>query len=73
MAIATVGWVKEKALTVPDGKQLKTYNVTFVSDVTWDGTKIVVKKLVLEFTKGVLTAVKNGASTTINTVAYSPS
>lgn len=38
LAIATVGWVKEKAITVPDGKELKTYDATFVSDVTWNGT-----------------------------------
>ena len=73
LAIATVGWVKEKAITVPDGKELKTYYATIVSDVTWNGTQIVVKKMVLEFTNGVLTAVKNASSNTINTVAYSPS
>ena len=72
LAIATCGYVQKNAITIPDGKELKTYDVTFVSDVTWDGTKIVVKKSVLEFTKGVLTAVKNAASSTINTVAYSP-
>ena len=70
LAIATVGWVKEKAITVPDGKKLKTYSATVVSDVTWNGTQIVVKKMVLEFTNGVLTAVKNASSNTINTVAY---
>ena len=73
LAIATCGYVQKNAITIPNGKELKTYDVTFVSDVTWDGTKIVVKKRVLEFTKGVLTAVKNAASSTINTVAYSPS
>lgn len=70
LAIATVGWVKGKAITVPDGKELKTYSATVVSDVTWNGTQIVAKKMVLEFTNGVLTAVKNASSTTINTVAY---
>lgn len=73
MAIATVGWVKEKAITVPDGKKLKTYDATFVSDVTWNGTQIVVNKMTLEFTNGVLTAVKNASPNKINTVAYSPS
>lgn len=73
LAIATVGWVKEKALTVPDGKKLKTYDATFVSDVTWNGTQIIVNKRTLEFTNGVLTAVKNASPNKIDTVAYSPS
>lgn len=73
LAIATVGWVKEKAITVPDGKTLKTYSATVVSDVTWNGTQIVVDKRTLEFTNGVLTAVKNASPNKINTVAYSPS
>ena len=73
LAIATCGYVQKNAITTPEGKELKTYNVTFVSDVKWDGTKIIVEKRVLEFTKGVLTAVKNAASRTIDTVAYSPS
>ena len=73
LAIATCGYVQKNAITIPNGKELKTYDITFVSDVRWDGTKIIVNKRVLEFTKGVLTAVKNAASTTINTVAYSPS
>ena len=70
LAIATVGWVKEKAITVPDGKALKTYDATFVSDVTWNGTQIIVNKRTLEFTNGVLTAVKNASPNKINTVAY---
>ena len=73
LAIATVGWVKEKAITVPDGKKLKTYDATFVSDVTWNGTQIIVNKMTLEFTNGVLTAVKNASPNKIDTVAYSPS
>lgn len=73
LAIATCGYVQKNALTVPDGKELKTYDAAFVSDVKWDGTKIIVNKRVLEFTNGVLTAVKNAASNTIDTVAYSPS
>ena len=59
-------------MTVPEGKELKTYDATFVSDVTWNGTQIVVKKQKLEFTKGVLTNVTNVANGTIDTVAYSP-
>ena len=73
LAIATVGWVKEKAITVPDGKELKTYYATVVSDVTWNGTQIIVNKKTLEFTNGVLTAVKNASPNKIDTVAYSPS
>lgn len=73
LAIATVGWVKEKAITVPDGKELKTYYATIVSDVTWNGTQIIVNKRTLEFTNGVLTAVKNASPNKIDTVAYSPS
>lgn len=72
-AIATCGYVQKNAITIPNGKELKTYDITYVSDVTWDGTKIIVKKRVLEFTKGVLTAERSAASTTIKTVAYSPS
>ena len=72
LAIATCGYVQKNSLTVPEGKELKTYYATVVSDVTWDGTKIIVKKMTLEFTKGVLTAVKNAAQSTIDTVAYSP-
>lgn len=73
LAIATVGWVKGKAITVPDGKELKTYYATVVSDVTWNGTQIIVNKRTLEFTNGVLTAVKNASPNKIDTVAYSPS
>lgn len=73
LAIATCGYVQKNAITTPEGKELKTYDATFVSDVTWDGTKIIVRKMTLEFTKGVLTAVKNAASRTIDTVAYTPS
>lgn len=73
LAIATCGYVQKNAITIPEGKELKTYYATVVSDVTWDGTKIIVKKMTLEFTKGVLTSVKTAASTTINTVAYTPS
>ena len=73
LAIATCGYVQKNAITIPDGKELKTYDATFVTDVTWNGTQIVVKKRTLEFTKGVLTDVKNAASNTINTVAYTPS
>lgn len=72
-AIATVGWVKEKAITVPDGKELKTYYATVVSDVTWNGTQIIVNKKTLEFTNGVLTAVKNASPNKIDTVAYNAS
>lgn len=72
-AIATCGYVRKNAITIPDGKELKTYSMTVVSDVTWNGTQIVVQKKTFEFTKGVLTAVKNAASNTINTVAYTPS
>lgn len=70
MAIATVGWVKEKAITVPDGKTLQTKDVTIVSDVQWDGTQIRIKKQKLEFSNGVLTNVSNVADGAINTVAY---
>lgn len=73
LAIATVGWVKEKALTVPDGKTPKTQNVTLVSNVTWNGTQLVIQKQTLEFSNGVLTNVTNATSGTINTIAYSPS
>lgn len=73
LAIATVGWVKEKAITVPDGKTTKTQNVTIVSDVQWNGTQIVVKKQKLEFSNGVLTNVSTAADGIINTVAYNAS
>lgn len=71
-AIATVGWVKEKALTVPDGKTPKTQDITLVSNVTWNGTQLVIQKQKLEFSNGVLTNVTNATSGTINTIAYSP-
>ena len=70
LAIATVGWVKEKAITVPDGKELKTQNITVVTNVTWNGTQIVVEKKNLEFTNGVLTDWGYVSSSKINTVAY---
>ena len=70
LAIATVGWVKEKAITVPDGKTVQTKYVTIVSDVQWNGTQIRVKKQQLEFSNGVLTNVKAAADGIIDTVAY---
>lgn len=70
LAIATVGWVKEKAITVPDGKTTKTQNISFVSDVTWDGTRIVVSKKTMEFSNGVLTNITNNNPSYITTVAY---
>ena len=70
LAIATVGWVKEKAITVPDGKTAQTKDVTIVSDVQWNGTQIRIKKQKLEFSNGVLTNVVTVADGTINTVAY---
>ena len=70
LAIATVGWVKDKAITVPDGKTAQTKDVTFVSDVTWDGNQIIVKKQKLEFSSGVLTNVSNVSPSYITTVAY---
>lgn len=41
-----------------------------MSDVTWDGTQIRIKKQKLEFSNGVLTNVSNVADGAINTVAY---
>ena len=73
MAIATVGWVKEKAITVPDGKTTKTQDVTIVSDVQWNGTQLRIKKQKLEFSNGVLTNVSTAADGIINTVAYNAS
>lgn len=73
LAIATVGWVKEKAITVPDGKTTKTQNIQFVSDVTWDGTRIVVRKKTMEFSNGVLTNVTTNNPSYITTVAYNAS
>lgn len=73
LAIATVGWVKEKAITVPDGKTTKTQNIQFVSDVTWDGTRIVVSKKTMEFSNGVLTNVTTNNPSYITTVAYNAS
>lgn len=70
LAIATVGWVKEKAITVPDGKTTKTQDVTIVSDVKWNGTQIRIKKQKLEFSNGVLTNVSTAADGIIDTVAY---
>ena len=70
LAIATVGWVKEKAITVPDGKTTKTQDVTIVSDVQWNGTQLRIKKQKLEFSNGVLTNVSTAADGIINTVAY---
>lgn len=71
-AIATVGWVKEKALTVPDGKTPQTQTITLVTNVTWNGTQLVIQKKNLEFSNGVLTNVTNATNGTIDTVAYSP-
>lgn len=73
LAIATVGWVKEKAITVPDGKTTKTQDVTIVSDVQWNGTQLRIKKQKLEFSNGVLTNVSTAADGIINTVAYNAS
>ena len=73
LAIATVGWVKEKALTVPDGKTPQTKYVTIVYDVKWDGTRIVVNKQQLEFSNGILTFVKTLNPAYIDTVAYNAS
>ena len=70
LAIATVGWVKEKAITVPDGKTTKTQDVTIVSDVQWNGTQLRIKKQKLEFSNGVLTNVSTAADGIIDTVAY---
>lgn len=70
LAIATCGYVQKNAITLPEGKTPITQDVTIVSDVTWDGTRIVVNKKKLEFSKGVLTAVTNLATSYINTVAY---
>lgn len=70
LAIATCGWVKEKALTVPDGKTPQTQTITLVTNVTWNGTQLVIQKKNLEFSSGVLTNVTNATNGTINTVAY---
>lgn len=73
LAIATVGWVKEKAITVPDGKTTQSKYVTIVSDVQWNGTQLRIKKQQLEFSNGVLTNVKTASEGIIDTVAYNAS
>ena len=73
LAIATCGYVQKNAITIPNGKELKTQNITVVTNVTWNGTQIVVEKKNLEFTNGVLTDWGYVSSSKINTVAYNAS
>ena len=70
LAIATCGYVQKNAITIPEGKTLQTQNITVVTNVTWNGTQLVIEKKNLEFTNGVLTDWRYVSSSKIDTVAY---
>lgn len=70
LAIATCGYVQKNAITIPEGKTLQTQNITVVTNVTWNGTQLVIEKKNLEFTNGVLTDWRYASSSKIDTVAY---
>lgn len=60
-------------LEVPEGKT--PFNGAFkcVTNVTWNGTQLVIASKNLEFTNGVLTSASDNANTTIATTTYSGS
>lgn len=64
LAVATVGWCYDTLLSG------QTTALTSVSDVTWNGTQLVINKKKLSYNKGLLTAVTNATTTYIDTVTY---
>lgn len=61
-----------EVVVLPDGETGTSATIPFVSDVSWNGTQLVITKQQLVFTNGILTAWQVATGKTINTVTYNP-
>lgn len=61
----------ETPVALPAGTTGLTGDITYVTNITWNGTQLVIEKYKAHFTNGVWTSYTKQTNQTINTVAYS--
>ena len=58
--------------SLPDVQNITSFDIAFVNDVYWDGTKIVIESVTLHIANGLVDGYTTNNNRYINTVQYNP-